>query len=367
MRKRVLPALLALLCLPLPARAGELGAASYILYEPVTKTVLCAQNADEPRLIASTTKIMTCLLALEKGSLTDTVTVPAACEGVEGSSLYLKAGETYTLGALLGGLMLESGNDAAVAVAIHLAGSVETFCAWMNQRAAELGCTHTQFTNPNGLDDGEAHHASARDLALITAEALRDERFVGLVSTTGLFCAGKTYVNHNRLLRDCPGVFGVKTGYTKAAGRTLVTACRREGMTLICVTLSDPTDWADHAALYEEAFAAWRLERLDGEETLPVVSGTGETLTLRTPAPTWVLIPKTAALTRKAALPPFVYAPVSAGEEVGSLTWLLDGEPLCTLPLQASEDCPLAPVQNQPWWRKLWKREYKKSSPPGVS
>ena len=210
-------------------------AASYILMDAASGRALAAHNADDPRLIASTTKIMTALIALERCDPDREVEIVPAWTGIEGSTMYLAAGQVMTVRDLLYGLMLASGNDAAVALACITAGDVETFAELMNERAAELGCEHTHFENPNGLDS-DAHYSCARDLAIIAREAIRSEEFRTIVSTSSAEVGGMTFTNHNRLLRECEGVFGVKTGYTEAAGRILVSCVEREGFRLICVT-----------------------------------------------------------------------------------------------------------------------------------
>ncbi len=231
----------------------DTSAQAYIVLETETGRALTEKNADEPMLIASTTKIMTALLVIEDGGLDETVTVEPAWTGIEGSSMYLYPGQELTVRELLTGLMLASGNDAATALACLTEGSEEAFAERMNERAEALGCGHTHFSNASGLD-AEDHYSTARDLAVITAEAIRNETFCEIVSCPSATIGGNTFTNHNRLLTECPGVFGVKTGYTQAAGRTLVTCCERDGETLVCVTLSDPDDWADHTALYDWAY-----------------------------------------------------------------------------------------------------------------
>ena len=216
--------------------------------------VLYEQNADEKMLIASTTKIMTALVAIREGRLTDTVSVSRTASLTEGSSMYLREGETLRLETLLYGLMLCSGNDAAVAVAEHIGGSVEAFVDKMNEMARSLGMTGTSFANPNGLDHAE-HYSTARDMAILACEAMKDPTFCRLVSTKSVTADGRTMTNHNKLLSMAEGCIGLKTGYTRAAGRTLVSCAHRNGRNVIVVTLRDGNDWADHQALYEYGFS----------------------------------------------------------------------------------------------------------------
>lgn len=202
-------------------------------------------------LIASTTKIMTALVVLEQAGLDDTITVTQA-HMAEGSSMYLKPGETVRVEELLYGLLLCSGNDAALALT-ECAGGAAPFVALMNEKAAALGMAHTSFANPNGLD-AEGHYSTARDMAALAAAAMDDPTFRRLCSSRCVTIGSRTMENHNRLLRQVEGCVGLKTGYTKAAGRTLVSCAERNGCRLIVVTLRDGDDWADHAALYEYGF-----------------------------------------------------------------------------------------------------------------
>ena len=226
-------------------------ASAAVLMDADTGQVLYDQNGGRRMLIASTTKIMTALVALERASPTDVITVKQE-HMTEGSSMYLKPGERVTVEELLYGLLLCSGNDAALALADHC-GGLERFVAEMNRKAAELGMTGTSFANPNGLDQ-EGHYSTARDMARLAACAVKNETLVRLCSTRSVTVGGRTMTNHNRLLRSIDGCIGLKTGYTRAAGRTLVSCVRRNGRTLVAVTLQDGNDWADHAALYEFGF-----------------------------------------------------------------------------------------------------------------
>ena len=248
-------------CLCLPVNAADplpnISAARGVLMDADTGELLWSRRPDDPGLIASTTKIMTAWLVCRAGELDRSVTVPAEAVGIEGSSLWLKEGETLTREELLLGTMLHSGNDAALALAIDAAGSEAAFVARMNEAARELGLQNTRYSNPHGLDR-EGNYGSARDLALLTAAALRDPDFRRAVSTkTALISGDRQLTNHNKLLWSCPGCIGVKTGYTKAAGRLLVSAAQREGRTLICVTVDDPADWRDHRALLDWGFARY--------------------------------------------------------------------------------------------------------------
>ena len=228
-----------------------------------SRRILHAKNASLPLANASTTKIMTALVILEDCLLDDKVTIPAEAAGVEGSSVYLRAGEEYTVEELLYGLMLRSGNDAAVALALHHSGSIAAFAQVMNERAILLGATDSCFVNPHGLPD-ERHHTTARDLALISAAAMENETFRTIVSTRCY--APRDWYNKNKLLSSYEGACGVKTGYTMQAGRCLVSAAERAGMTLVCVVLDCPPMYERSAELLDRAFADYMLVRLTDKQ-----------------------------------------------------------------------------------------------------
>ena len=232
----------------------QVSAKSAALLDGTTGECLCEKNGDKRALIASTTKIMTGLLVCEAGDLDRTVTVPETAAGTEGSSMYLKSGETLTRRELLYGMMLHSGNDAALTLAISVSGSEAAFVRQMNRRACALNLTQTHFANPHGLDSGE-NYSTALDLVRLAQAALQNEQFRAVVSTKTITCAGRTLTNHNKLLWRYDGCIGVKTGYTRHAGRILVSAAERGGRMLIAVTISDPDDWRDHVSLLDYGFA----------------------------------------------------------------------------------------------------------------
>ena len=257
--KRLSAALAALLLFsifPCRSLAISTSASSAILVDVDSGRVLYEQNADARMLIASTTKILTALVAIEEGNLSDTVTVSRQAALTEGSAMYLQEGEQLTLETLLYGLMLCSGNDAAVAIAEHVGGSQEKFVSMMNRRAKELGMENSSFANPNGLDD-EDHYSTARDMARLACAAAGNETLMRIASTKSITIGGRTMTNHNKLLRYMDGCTGLKTGFTKAAGRTLVSCAEQNGQRLAAVTLQDGNDWADHQALYEYGFSAY--------------------------------------------------------------------------------------------------------------
>lgn len=229
--------------------------------------ILYSSRGDEPMLIASLTKIMTALVAIENGDLDSTVKVGKNAFAKEGSSLYLKQGEEMKLEDMLYGLMLRSGNDAATAIAEHVGGSEEGFVYLMNLKAEELGLSHTHFANPHGLD-AEEHYSSANDLAVLTAYALHNPVFKEIVKTEEKTVDNPDekwdykWANKNKMLRLYEGADGVKTGYTKKALRCLVSSATRNGQQLVAVTLNDGNDWNDHAALLNFGFNHYPLKTL---------------------------------------------------------------------------------------------------------
>ena len=240
------------------ASAPETSAAAFVLMDADSGRILLSQNAEQERSIASTTKIMTCLVALEHSTLSERVTVRQE-DLREGSSMYLAEGETLTMEELLYGLMLPSGNDAAECIAAYCGGDGGSarFVGWMNEKAASLGMTHTAFANPSGLDEA-GHYSCALDMARLAARAMQDPTFARIASTRSAAVGSRTMANHNKLLASFAGCIGGKTGYTGDAGRTLVTCAERDGLCLVAVTLRDSCDWEDHAALYDYGFSAYR-------------------------------------------------------------------------------------------------------------
>lgn len=327
--KKIISFLLILCSLPWMNVAGaaayDISAHSAVVYEPLTGTFLYEKAPDERMLVASTTKIMTALIVLENCALDDTVVATAQQAAVEGSSMYLKAGESYTVEELLHGLLLASGNDAAMALAEHCAGSIEAFAALMNEKCAELGLENSHFENPHGLD-GKEHYSSARDLALITAAAMENQDFCRIFSTRSYQTKGLSYVNHNKLLTTCQGCIGGKTGYTEAAGRVLVSCVEREGMRLVCVTISDPRDWEDHRQLYNEMYEKYRLISLPlGDwSSLPIVSGAYSSAGLKC-SPCGVVAKKSSTVEIKAELPRYAFAPVFKDAVAGKVDIYVDG------------------------------------------
>lgn len=323
-------------CASLPFDAPTVSASAAVLLDASngSRRILWSRNADEKMSPASTTKVMTTLVAIEALPLSHRVTIPAEAVGVEGSSVYLTEGEEFTLEELLYCVMLESANDAATAVALAVAGSVEAFAALMNEKAAALGLKNTHFVNPHGLD-AEGHYTTAGDLALILAAALENEAFSKISATYKTTVGGpdgaRLLVNHNRLLRSYEGSLGGKTGYTRASGRCLVSAAEREGVRLIAATLADPDDWQDHTALLDAGFDQLCAVRLIVESELSVAIAGGEQETLRcvcASTPVAVLRSKHGEITHKIEMERTLIAPVAAGDHVGRVVFYCDGSPI---------------------------------------
>lgn len=255
-----------------PFVAGAISAKSYILIDSANGRVLQEHNAYEQKGPASCTKILTALVALEHAKLDDIVTTSANASVTEGTSIYLKAGEKATMEDLLYAVILSSGNDAAVAVAEHVGGSVEKFAQLMNETAEKIGANHSHFVNPHGLYDPN-HYTTAYDLAQITRYALKNEVFAQICKAKSKnipregYRWGRTLSNHNKMLNMYAGADGVKTGYTKKTGRTLVSSATRNGFRLIAVTLDAPNDWQDHADMLDYGFADYQLVPLISAES----------------------------------------------------------------------------------------------------
>ncbi len=333
--------LCALLCAPVYAEeAPSISARACVLTDAESGRVLYEHNADEFLPIASTTKIMTAMLVLESCALDEAVVIPPECAGVEGSSMCLTPGETVSVEDLLYGLMLQSGNDAAVALAVHAAGSLEAFAARMNAKCAALGLAQTHYVNPHGLD-AEGQGSTARELAVIARAAMENETFRTIVATERKTIGDQTYVNHNRLLRDYPGAVGVKTGYTMAAGRILVSCAMRDGMRLLCVTIADPDDWADHTSLLDWGFDTFRMFEGDGiSYVLPVLSGEARACAVVPKTAPRLLLRQGETPKVRAALPRFVFAPIRNGQSLGTLTLTAPDGTEASVPLVSAGEVP---------------------------
>ncbi len=353
MKKFISALICACLLAAVPQKANALcvSAHSAVLIEAESGEIIYEKDAHSRRGMASTTKIMTALCALERLPLGTVVTVPQAAVGVEGSSVYLKAGEKLTLEALLYAVMLQSANDAAAAVAIAAAGSIEGFAELMNAKAREMGLCDTHFENPHGLD-GERHYTTAYELAKIAAQALENEDFARICATVKYTvpatesAPARVLTNHNRLLRTYDDIVGVKTGFTKKCGRTLVSAARRGDVTLVCVTLNDGNDWQDHRAMLDYGFSLYESESLAeaGQFSfdLPVVGGTKALVRAENREALSVTLPKKhGEISVKTELPRFIYAGQKTEKPVGKLRFFEGGREIGSLPLYLAEEIPV--------------------------
>lgn len=356
------------LCPVARAAGPEVSAQSAVVLTADTGTVLFEKDGHTPRPVASTTKIMTALLALEAAQEQGDPLVDITQEmvAVEGSSMGLQAGNSISLTGLAAGMLLASGNDAANAAALYLDGSLESFAARMNQRAAALGMEDTHFVTPSGLDGEDAqglgHLSTAYDMALLARAALEDQAFRQLCSSPSLAVEFAepvkrvTYTNHNKLLAQYQGCVGVKTGFTKEAGRCLVSAAERDGALLIAVTLNAPNDWQDHTALLDYGFSQVEPYQLAGGDvrlTVPVVGSPVEVVSLRGSNGGEVTLPlgQGAQVERVVHAPKFLYAPVESGEQVGEICWYLEGQLLGSAPLTAAGAAPLQEKAPSLWER----------------
>ncbi len=341
----------------------SVSAKSAVLIHGDTGEVLFAKNEKERLSMASTTKIMTSLLALEQAAVSNPeITLTPEMVTVEGSSMGLKAGYRLTLRDLAVGMLTVSGNDAANSAAIAMAGSKEEFAKRMNARAAQLGMNDTHFVTPSGLDDPE-HYSTAYDMAILGAAAIDNEDFLSICSQkqvpVNFLVPDQTvrYSNHNRLLSMYEGCIGIKTGFTKKSGRCLVSAAERNGVRLVAVTLNAPDDWMDHQKMFDYGFSVLQSYEIDDSgvslslpvvggvlETVPIVGGTGEPLVLTEE--------QHAKLKRVVELPRFAYAPIEPGQVLGTVRYELDGKTVAAIPLAAGGQVAVLPVERS-WWQKI--------------
>ena len=345
--------------LVLPQGAQAVSARRACVLDGVSGRLLYEKEASQPGLIASTTKIMTALVVCEQCNVLDRFRIPKEAVGIEGSSMYLQEGEVLTLQELLYGLMLSSGNDAAVALAIACGGTVEGFVGMMNDKARTLGLKNTHFENPNGLDS-PGHYASAADLAHLAAYAMKNPIFAKTVCAKTIQVGTRYLTNHNKLLWRLDGAEGVKTGYTKAAGRILVSSATRQGRRVIGVTMDDPNDWQDHAQLLEAAFSRYQVQAIvtRGETvgTLEVVGGERARVAVVAAGDfSYALAPEEKT---QLALPGpgFVYAPAVEGADGGYVYVLLKGTVVGKVPVVYGQTIEQEPEPTKKRIRFPWGR-----------
>lgn len=323
-------------------KAEDISAKSAVLYEPETDRVLYEKNANEKLPMASTTKIITAITAIENGSLSDVVTTSKRAADVEGSSIWLEEGEKQTLENLLYGLMLSSGNDAAIAIAEHI-GGYDKFVELMNSTAIKAGAVNTSLKNPNGLDE-DGHFTTALDMAKITDYAMKNHLFRKIVSTREKVIPweghqwGRTLKNHNKLLRMYEGANGVKTGFTKKDGRCLVSSAERNGISLICVTLNAPNDWQDHTKLLDMGFSLLESKEIILENKIVNIVN-GERISINAKPEKSVTIPVKSedAIEIKYNVKQTVNAPVRKGDIMCKAEIYLNGNVIETVNYIAEE------------------------------
>ena len=343
-----------------PCRAGAVSARHAYVLDALTGRVVYEKAPREQSLIASTTKIMTALIVCEQCNVLDRMRIPKEAVGIEGSSMYLKEGEVLTLQELLYGLMLSSGNDAAVALAIYCGGTVEGFVGLMNDKARNLGLKDTHFENPNGLD-APGHVSTARDLAVLASYAMENPIFYKTVSAKTVKIGQRYLTNHNKLLWRVEGADGVKTGYTKAAGRILVSSATREGRRLIAVTIDDPDDWKDHADLLEEGFSRYSVRQIlkAGDRVGELEVAGGEERRIRVLAAEDFSYAMTEEETTQLALPGpgFVYAPAVEGADAGFAYVLIGGKAVGKVAVVYGETVEQPAEEEKSLFRRLPERK----------
>lgn len=310
---------------------GEISAYSAVVINADTKEILYEKDAFKKRSMASTTKIMTSILAIESGKLSHEITAMADAF-TEGTSIGLKNEYKLTLEALVYGMMLESGNDAANMCALYLGESYENFSQMMNRKADETGMNDTNFVTPSGLD-AENHYSTAYDMALLGAYCIKNPIFRDICS-----CENKeinlikpditmNFENHNKLLNNCEGVFGIKTGFTKKSGRCLVTACERDGATLICVTLNAGDDWNDHIKLYDWCYADLNRKKVNpiDFDSVKIYGSEKEFVSVFCDEYTYFYKSGNSEVQTKVYLDRIIYAPIKENDIIGKVVFTVDG------------------------------------------
>ena len=347
--------LAAILFFPMPVSA--VSAKSAVVLDGQTGRVLYEKNADSRGLIASTTKIMTALIVSEQCNVLDRMRIPKEAVGIEGSSMYLQEGEVLTIQELLYGLMLHSGNDAAVALAIYCGGTVEGFVALMNDKAHRLGLENTHFENPNGLDS-PGHYSTAKDMATLAACAMKNPIFAQTVSTKTVVAGKRSLRNHNKLLWSLEGADGVKTGYTKAAGRILVSSAQRQGRRLIAVTMNAPNDWADHKQLLNDGFATFTVEKIvsKGEhlDTVEIAGGGNQSVHLISAEDFYYSVAKNERPYIVCSQPEFRYAPVVKGQSAGFAYVCIDETVVGKIPVIYADTVEQEETPKISFWDRLF-------------
>ena len=341
----------------IPVKAEAVSARRAYVLDAVSGRELFVRNPDERSLIASTTKIMTALIVCEQCNVLDRMRIPKEAVGIEGSSMYLKEGEVLTLQELLYGLMLSSGNDAAVALAIYCGGTVEGFAELMNDKARNLGLTGTHFENPNGLDS-PGHYSTARDLAKLAAYAMKNPIFYKTVSAKSVRIGERCLTNHNKLLWKLEGADGVKTGFTKAAGRILVSSATRQGRRIIGVTIDAPDDWNDHCQLLNEGFARYQDRQIvqagQRVSVQEVLGGDARRIEMLAAEDFSYALAAEECPQLVLPGPGFVYAPAVEGAEAGFAYVLINGTVIGKVPVVYGTTVEQEAEEQKGFWQKLF-------------
>ncbi len=321
----------------------DVSARAAALYIPENESFIYNKNMNSKLAMASTTKIMTALLALETLNTDEVISAYPEAVGREGSSIYLRSGDRITVGDLVYAVMLASANDAAEVLAYRMSGGIEAFSQLMNNRARSIGALDTSFKNPHGLD-ADGHYTTAHDLALIAAEALKNEDFKEIAATykkeITVSDEKRIIVNHNKLLKMYDGCIGIKTGYTKKSGRSLVSAAERDGFTLISVTIDAPSDWRDHKEMLDYGYSLFSRVLLSapGEFTyrIPVIGSDTDSVTVKnTETLSRVLECRDTEFETHVKLSRYVSAPVKEGDILGKVIFTKNGELLGMIDLTA--------------------------------
>ena len=339
MLKKLSFILAVLFLFPIHAYAADCSAVSAVVIDADTNEILYQKNMNEQRSIASTTKIMSALIACESGKMEETVDITFDMVNTFGTLLGLREGDKITLYDLVAGMLLPSGNDAANAAAIYLGGSLEGFAAMMNSKAAELGMENSLFVTPSGLDEGN-HHSTAYDMALLAAAALENEYFSEICAkkSCDVTINGEklTIYNHNKLLNMLDDCVGIKTGYTDKAGRCLVSAVERNGMKMICVTLYAPDDWNDHKYLYSACENKYTETNL--RDSLMILTVGGEKNSVKALYNADIKVVDRNKITVELYTFPFVYAPVKKGDVLGRAVIKYKEKELMSVLIMADEN-----------------------------
>ncbi len=341
-------------CFPLSAFADtqpQVSAKSAVLINADNGQILFAKDENTKRPMASTTKIMTALLTLEAAAVNNKiVTITDKMVRVEGSSMGLLPGDQLSLKNLAAGMLIVSGNDAANSAAIAISGSTEAFSDLMNKRAKELNLTNTHFVTPSGLDDDE-HYTTASDLAALAEAAMKNPDFAEIAGSKLMNVQynspeqTRRFTNHNKLLNLYQGCTGVKTGFTKKAGRCLVSAAQKNGVNLIAVTLNAPDDWTDHQQMLNYGFTKLTSYPIDDSNykiDLPVIGGTRENTSVYGTAGNSIVVntEDSSSIIRSVEVPHFIYAPVEVGQVLGTVRYMIGTQTIASTELVASVQVP---------------------------